>query len=131
MTKKLNINDSKKMLKIRDEKRKLNCGLILQIWSWISIWADRYQLILKIDWEDNSYYSYNSLDRIIEDLLYRRAILSMIKSEKKDMDSLARAFTDCKLWSKDVLAPLLCPFTSKSISKLSCPWADSSESDSE
>lgn len=108
---------SKEIIKKTKETKKNNKAkywTILEIGDDVTIGCDRYQLVVDIKGEWTSYYNWNSLDHIIENLLYRKAILLMVQKEKKSIENVLKSFNESREWFATFLAPVLAPF--------SMPW---------
>lgn len=117
MTNHLNADRIAKMQQARIDKKQNSKGLIWSLVDGIEIHVDKFQYILVVPGELDHFYHFDLLGDIIKDLFYKRAINSMLKDERKNVESVSESFAEAKRWLDEVLTPALSPFTSKSIRK--------------
>lgn len=108
MTKQITANHIEMMKKGRMEKIKKTHGLIWDLGKGIEIHADSHQYILKMPSEPDQYYHFNSLDMIVEDLFFKRAISSMIQNEQKNGEGVLAAFAKAQKWIEEIVVPQVC-----------------------
>lgn len=89
----------------RAKSKKENGGLVCNIDERISIWADQFQFILRINGATRGYY--HDIDLILEELMTDKAKELMIVDQRKNLESVLNAITSARAWLNEMVAPAL------------------------
>lgn len=111
MSKKINKKRIAKMQQGRMEKLKRTKGLIWDVGDGIQIKKDAFQFILERPGYETQYYHFDCLDEMLKDLFYVTAAEKMAENDKKNLSGIIESFGETKKWFKDVLSPVLSPFS--------------------